>query len=157
MDMIQTLISGPNAHTERAASTSQSYLLCRKVACVCVLCVCVCAYSHFHTSHSSPRTHAPTCRFRSQVMQISPSSMSSASPFSRGSAMSVSLLRLFAVSAKHLSDEVSSTCVRACVVCACVRARARACVCTCCKYYIYIYTYIYTHMGIDRYRLAEAH
>ena len=81
------------------------------------MCVCVCVYSHFHPRHSSPQTHARTCRFRSHVMQISPNSMSSASPFSRGSAMRVSLLRLLAVSPKHLSDEVSSTCV-----CVCVRA-----------------------------------
>lgn len=35
--------------------------------------------------------------------------MSSASPFSKGSAIIVSLFRLFGVSAKHLSEDVSTT------------------------------------------------
>mmetsp|Transcript_40337 Transcript_40337/g.95845 ORF Transcript_40337/g.95845 Transcript_40337/m.95845 type:complete len:243 (+) Transcript_40337:982-1710(+) len=75
------LASGPKAHTERAASTSQSYLLWRKVA----------------------------WRLRSHVLRISPRSMSSASPFSNGSAMRVSLFFLLGVSAKHFSDDVSTT------------------------------------------------
>mmetsp|Transcript_1983 Transcript_1983/g.4026 ORF Transcript_1983/g.4026 Transcript_1983/m.4026 type:complete len:292 (-) Transcript_1983:1689-2564(-) len=75
------LLSGPKAHTLLAASTSQSYLLWRKEA----------------------------CRLRSHPIRISPLSMSSASPFSRGSAMRVSLFFLLGVSAKHLSDDVSTT------------------------------------------------
>ena len=57
MHFTHTFISGPNAHTERAASTSQSYLLCRKVACVCV-CVCVCVFTFPHMTVLS--TYTPT-------------------------------------------------------------------------------------------------
>mmetsp|Transcript_43904 Transcript_43904/g.104404 ORF Transcript_43904/g.104404 Transcript_43904/m.104404 type:complete len:277 (+) Transcript_43904:472-1302(+) len=75
------LTSGPKAQTERAASTSQSYLLWRKAA----------------------------WRLRSHAVLISPFSMSSARPFSRGSAIRVSLFFLFGVSAKHLREDVSTT------------------------------------------------
>mmetsp|Transcript_58992 Transcript_58992/g.123212 ORF Transcript_58992/g.123212 Transcript_58992/m.123212 type:complete len:346 (-) Transcript_58992:1482-2519(-) len=73
--------SGPKAHTDLAASTSQSYLLWRNDA----------------------------WRLRSQVRQMLCASMSSARPFSRGSAMRVSLLRRLGVSAKHLREDVSTT------------------------------------------------
>mmetsp|Transcript_5000 Transcript_5000/g.12762 ORF Transcript_5000/g.12762 Transcript_5000/m.12762 type:complete len:249 (+) Transcript_5000:554-1300(+) len=75
------LASGPKAHTLRAASTSQSYFCWRKDA----------------------------WRLRSHDVLIRPASMSSASPFSRGSLMRVILLRLLGVSAKHLRLEVSTT------------------------------------------------
>lgn len=48
-------------------------------------------------------------RFLSQLTQTAPASMSSARPRSSGSAIIVSLLRLFGVSAKHFSDDVSTT------------------------------------------------
>mmetsp|Transcript_4690 Transcript_4690/g.11810 ORF Transcript_4690/g.11810 Transcript_4690/m.11810 type:complete len:276 (-) Transcript_4690:1588-2415(-) len=73
--------SGAKPQTERAASRSQSYLFWKK----------------------SPSL------LRSQWIETLPASMSSARPFSRGSAIIVSLERWFGVSAKHLSDEVSTT------------------------------------------------
>mmetsp|Transcript_37638 Transcript_37638/g.117693 ORF Transcript_37638/g.117693 Transcript_37638/m.117693 type:complete len:232 (-) Transcript_37638:1562-2257(-) len=75
------LISGPNAQTLRAARRSQSYFSWKK----------------------------PPIFFLLQAMSTSPSSMSSARPLSSGSAIMVSLLCLFGVSAKHLRDEVSMT------------------------------------------------
>mmetsp|Transcript_622 Transcript_622/g.2016 ORF Transcript_622/g.2016 Transcript_622/m.2016 type:complete len:398 (-) Transcript_622:1579-2772(-) len=73
--------SGPNAHTLRAARTSQSYLFWKK----------------------SPSF------FFGHFKDTSPVSMSCAKPLSSGSAIIVNLFRLFGVSAKHFSDDVSTT------------------------------------------------
>mmetsp|Transcript_2622 Transcript_2622/g.10944 ORF Transcript_2622/g.10944 Transcript_2622/m.10944 type:complete len:330 (+) Transcript_2622:745-1734(+) len=73
--------SGPKAHTERAARMSQSYLFWKK----------------------SPS------RFFGHARSTAPFSMSRAKPLSRGSAIIVSLFFLFGVSAKHLSEDVSTT------------------------------------------------
>ena len=75
------LASGPKAHTERAARMSQSYSLWKK----------------------SPS------RFFGHARSTAPVSMSRARPLSNGSAIIVSLFRLFGVSAKHLSEDVSTT------------------------------------------------
>ena len=73
--------SGPNAHIDRAASRSQSYLLWK----------------------NSPMV------FLSHEIFTAPLSMSLANPLSRGSAVIVSLLRLFGVSEKHFIEELSTT------------------------------------------------
>mmetsp|Transcript_27381 Transcript_27381/g.93457 ORF Transcript_27381/g.93457 Transcript_27381/m.93457 type:complete len:380 (-) Transcript_27381:1445-2584(-) len=68
-----------------------------------------------HTLRLAIRSHPYFCwkycpwRFLGQPASTFPASMSSARPWSNGSAIIVSLLRLFGVSAKHLIELVSDT------------------------------------------------
>merc|ERR1719311_624675 len=79
-DCVET-VSGPKAHIDLAANKSQSYFA---------------------------RKWAPTCFFV-QSARTSPRSKSSATPSSNGSAIIVSLFRLFGVSEKHFNEDVSTT------------------------------------------------
>uniref|UniRef100_A0A6B0UUZ3 Uncharacterized protein n=1 Tax=Ixodes ricinus TaxID=34613 RepID=A0A6B0UUZ3_IXORI len=79
--MLGPVASGPKAQMERAARRSQSYFVWK----------------------NSPR------RLRFHVICTTSLSMSSARPFSSGSAIMVILFFLFGVSAKHLREDVSTT------------------------------------------------
>lgn len=103
------VVSGPKAQMERAAKRSQSYFVWKN------------SPSRFlqkGKSHTllqwKTKTPALYCKphkstYLFQDMWTTSLSISSANPFSKGSAIIVSLFLLLGVSAKHFKEDVSTT------------------------------------------------
>lgn len=101
--MLGPVESGPNAQMDLAANKSQSYLLWKN------------SLNFFLRFKNGKKNYSITLwkkfkiSYLFQLIWTTPFSMSSANPFSSGSAIIVILFFLLGVSAKHFNDEVSTT------------------------------------------------